>query len=131
MASGIFPRSFDMRIILLDSTANADPAMPMEMLMSAVTIAAASFIPSPTIAVTPLFCRSAIIFALSSGNNSACTRSRLLFSCIQIVVCQWSTHLLLSQLKVDMLVQPATIQDASKGLKFGKFMVSLDPYKLL
>jgi hypothetical protein len=71
MAFGTFLRSLDIRITCPVSVASAEPEIPIEMPISAVANAGASFRPSPIIAVGPSFLSSLIIVALSSGRSSA------------------------------------------------------------
>lgn len=76
MASGIFLRSFDIRIMSPVSLASAEPEMPIEIPISAEANAGASFKPSPSMAVGPSFLNSVMIFTLPSGKSSAWTNSR-------------------------------------------------------
>ncbi|WVZ20528.1 hypothetical protein V8G54_007850 [Vigna mungo] len=80
MASGIFRMSFDKRIALPVSFARAEPDIPIEIPMSAVANAGASFMPSPIMAVSPSFFKFSMITAFSAGRSSACTMSRARFN---------------------------------------------------
>lgn len=68
---GILWMSFDIRMIPPVSVASAEPETPMEIPISAVASAGASFTPSPIMAVGPFFCNSVMILDLSSGRSSA------------------------------------------------------------
>jgi hypothetical protein len=68
-ASANFLRSFVISATSAVSIATADPATPMAIPTSAAANAGPSFMPSPTIAVTPVAFKFLTIWTLSSGSN--------------------------------------------------------------